>query len=211
MKRRIRWLAPRLFAAAAIALAIGLMWHWRALFEPAAIEAMLADHPWAPIAFVAAHIVISLTFVPRTVLAIAAGLLWGLWWGTFWAMVGAMAGAWAGFGLVRLIGGERLRFLHIPALTPWLDRLERGGWRAVWAIRLLPLPHTPVNYAFGLTPISWSAYSWGSLLGIIPSTVIAVAAGAAGGQALGGTTTGWIVPAAVGGGALVVSLLLTRL
>jgi len=153
-------------------------------------------------------VVVSLAFIPRTVMAIAAGLLFGLWFGLLWAVIGGMAGAWAGFGLVRALGGERLRFLHLPRLTPWLDRLERGGWRAVWAIRLLPLPHTPVNYAFGLTGISWRDYSIGSALGILPSTVIAVAAGAAGGHAL--TGGGWIVPSLVGLGGLAASVALSR-
>jgi uncharacterized membrane protein YdjX (TVP38/TMEM64 family) len=206
MRRRILWVAPRLVAVALLAASVAAMWHWRALFDPQAIQALLANHPWAPIAFIAAHVLISLAFVPRTVMAIAAGLVFGLWWGILWATVGAMAGAWAGFGLVRLLGGERLRFLHLPVLTPWLGRLERGGWLAVWAVRLLPLPHTPVNYAFGLTPISWSAYSWGSLLGILPSTVIAVAAGAAGAAG----SSNWLMPALVGVAALAISILLRR-
>jgi hypothetical protein len=145
MIAHVRWLAPRVFAAAVIALAIGFMWRHRAWFEPEAIEAMLADHPWAPAAFIAAHVVVSLCFIPRTVMALAAGLVFGMWWGLLWTVIGAMAGAWAGFGLVRLLGGERLRFLNLPRLTPWLDRIERGGWRAVWGIRLL-LPHTPVRH-----------------------------------------------------------------
>jgi uncharacterized membrane protein YdjX (TVP38/TMEM64 family) len=209
MIAHVRWLAPRVFAAAVIALAIGFMWRHRAWFEPEAIEAMLADHPWAPAAFIAAHVVVSLCFIPRTVMALAAGLVFGMWWGLLWTVIGAMAGAWAGFGLVRLLGGERLRFLNLPRLTPWLDRIERGGWRAVWGIRLL-LPHTPVNYAFGLTGISWSAYSIGSFLGILPASVVAVAIGAAGGRALGNSPTSWIVPVLVGAGGLIASLLVPR-
>ena len=211
MSRRIRWLVPRLVALGLLAAALAAGWHWRALLiQPGAVEALLENHPWAPLAFLGAHVVISLAFVPRTVLALAAGMVFGLWWGTLWAVLGAMLGALAGFGLVRLFGGERLRFLHLPTLTPWLARLERGGWRAVWAIRLLPLPATPVNYAFGLTPISWSAYSIGTLLGILPSTVIVVAWGAAGRQALSGAAEGWIWPAVIGVAGLIASFLLSR-
>jgi uncharacterized membrane protein YdjX (TVP38/TMEM64 family) len=211
MIARARWAAPRLFAATVILIAVYVMWLYRAWFEPTAIEAMLKNHPWAPAAFVAGHVVISLCFVPRTAFAIAAGLVFGLWWGLVWTMVGAMAGALAGFGLVRLLGGERLRFLHLPRLTPWLDRIERGGFRAVWTIRLLPLPHTPVNYAFGLTGISWGAYSGGSFLGLLPWTAFAVSVGAAGGKALGGGASNWLVPALVGVAGLAASILLPRI
>ncbi|HLY55521.1 MAG TPA: VTT domain-containing protein [Stellaceae bacterium] len=209
MRQRIRWLAPRLFAAIVILVAIAAMWHEREWFDPTFIEGLLKNHPWAPAAFVAVHVVFSLIFIPRTVLAIAGGLVFGLWWGLVWSTVGAMAGALAGFGLVRALGRERLGFLHLPQLTPFLGRIERGGWRAVWAIRLPPLPHTPVNYAFGLTGISWGAYTFGTFLGILPSTAFAVAVGAAGSKAIQGDA--WILPTAIGAAGFAISMLLPRL
>lgn len=207
-----RWLALRLLAAALVAAALAALWTQRAWFAPETLQALLADRPWAPAAFLALHVAASLTFVPRTPLAVAAGLVFGLWWGIAWATLGSMLGAWAGFGLARLLGGRILGFVRLPLLDSLVERLEAGGWRAVWAIRLMPImPHTPVNYAFGLTGIGWSAYSLGTLFGTLPSIVVAVSLGAAGQGALGGGAASWLFPLLIGAAALALATLLPRL
>src|SRR5262249_13924179 len=57
-------------------LAVGAIaaWRWRTLLDPAAISATIASYPIAPLGFLAVHIAASLLFVPRTLLAIVAGL-----------------------------------------------------------------------------------------------------------------------------------------
>jgi uncharacterized membrane protein YdjX (TVP38/TMEM64 family) len=180
----------------------------RAQLQPAAIQALLVDNAWAPVAFVLAHIVVSLVFIPRTIMAVAAGLVFGLWAGIALTTIGAMAGSIAGFALVRYLhrgifalDGER----GLAWLALLKKRLDDGGWRGVALIRLVPiLPHTPVNYAFGLTRVSMVDYLWGTLLGLLPMTVFWVDVGAA------GTQVSWIEPTLVGLASLVASLLLPR-
>src|SRR5205085_2811693 len=65
-------------------------WYWRAVLDPAAITAALAAYPAAPLGFLALHPVASLMFVPRTLLAIVAGLLFGVGWGIIWAASGSV-------------------------------------------------------------------------------------------------------------------------
>lgn len=199
--------------AALIAALIGgaALWRWRSLFAPEELRALLAAHRWAPLGYLALHIVASLIFVPRLVLAIAAGVIFGLGWGTFWATLGGVLGGYAGFLLARLIGHA------LPGLDPGdrvaslLRRAERGGWRAVWMIRLLPLPASAVNYAFGLTRIGWLAYGVGTGLGVLPSTIMAASLGAAGRHAIGGETGQLLVPLIVGIAGLGLSMLIPRL
>jgi uncharacterized membrane protein YdjX (TVP38/TMEM64 family) len=180
-------------------------------FQPSRIQAFLTDNPWAPLAFVIAHIAVSLVFVPRTVMSVAAGLVFGLWGGIWWSTVGAMAGALTGFVLARYVLGDFFPFDRQRWLAALKQRLERGGWRAVAFVRLVPiLPHTPVNYAFGLTDISVSAYLVGSFVGLLPTTVLWVDVGAAGGQIMDGSVN-WVEPTLVGLGALAASLLLPKL
>jgi len=205
-----RWVGFRLFAILAIGIGVAVMWDHRSWFDQAAITAMLQDHPWAPLAFIAVHIVVSLVFIPRTVMALVAGALWGLWWGSLWTVIGSMAGSVAGFALARALGGQSFQFSRLPKLGPIMARMERGGWLAVLSVRLLPLPHTPVNYAFGLTNISWSAYLFGSLLGVLPSAILFVAIGATGSQALGGGSVNWIVPLGVVAACLMILMIIRR-
>ena len=144
-----------------------------------------------PLAFVVAHSLASLTFVPRTVMAVVAGLLFGMWEGILWAMTGAMAGALTGFWLARYVAADLVVVEDIPRLGPLLRRAEKDGWRLVLISRLVPvLPHSLVNYALGLTQLSSIAYIVGTALGVLPTTLIFVDLGVTGRHALGGGQ-GW--------------------
>jgi uncharacterized membrane protein YdjX (TVP38/TMEM64 family) len=139
-----------------------------------------------------------------------AGALFGLWWGALWSMTGAMAGAAAGFLIARYINSGLLVPEDIPRVGPWLERAERGGWKAVAILRLVPIPHPITNYALGLTRLRFASYLWGSLLGLVPSTFAYVDLGLGGRNAASGLG-GWITPIAWGVGLLAASALLSRL
>jgi hypothetical protein len=99
----------------------------------------------------------------------------------------------------------------MPRLGPVLLRAERGGWRAVAALRLVPvIPHSLANYALGLTRLRIGPYALGSLLGQLPMTVAYADFGAAGSSALAGKA-GWLAPTLIGLAALALSLALPRL
>ena len=200
-------------------VAIGLLgagaaaaWHWRGVFDPLAVTALLAGQPLAPLGFIALHVVASLFFVPRTLLAVAAGLMFGGWWGPVWAALGSLAGAVAGYLTARYVYSGFVRRADPTRLQMLLVRADNGGWRMVAMVRLLPLiPHSLTNYAFGLTRVSLGAYVIGSLLGQLPLTIAYADLGAAGGQAiLGGA--GWhmglLWPTLIGLGTLGLSLLI---
>ena len=177
------------------------------VLDPIAITAAIDRYPVAPLGFLAVHIAASLLFVPRTLLAIVAGLLFGMGWGIVWAALGSVAGAVAGFLVARyinsgLIDAEHARRAHR------CERVERGGWRAVAVLRLIPvMPHSLTNYALGLTALPLAAYAFGSLLGQLPMTIAYVDLGAAGGRLmLGGAS--WVEPTLIGLAALSLSLLI---
>ena len=130
-------------------------------FQPAELNAVIGANKLAPLIFVAVTVVASLVFVPRTVLAVAAGLLFGLWWGLLWTMLGSAISAVLGFLLARYVNNGLVDAATLPRLAPVLKAAEQGGWRIVALIRLLPLPHAAVNYALGLTRLKLAAYTIG--------------------------------------------------
>jgi uncharacterized membrane protein YdjX (TVP38/TMEM64 family) len=199
-----------LLAAALVAGTLVVLLNWHAL-DATALHAMIARYPAAPAVFLMVHVAASLLFVPRTMLAVAAGLMFGLWWGIVWAAAGSVIGAVAGFWVARYVNGGLIDLENSPRIGPVLRRAESGGWRAVAALRLVPvLPHSLANYALGLTRLPVGAYALGSLLGQLPMTVASVEFGAAGGSALAGKAN-WLEPTLIGLAALAVSVLLTRL
>jgi uncharacterized membrane protein YdjX (TVP38/TMEM64 family) len=177
------------------------------VFDPIAITTTIGRYPAAPLGFLAAHIAASLVFIPRTLLAIVAGLLFGTGWGIVWAELGSVAGAAAGFLLARYVSSGWIEFQRgsrVGALSKWV---ERGGWRAVALLRMIPImPHSVASYGLGLTALPLGAYAFGSLIGQLPLTIAYVELGAAGERLLAGGT-GWIEPTLIGFAALSLSLL----
>ncbi len=198
-------LAGRVILLAAIVAGIAIAGTHRDALQPAAIEAALSHSAAAPVVYLAAHVVASLLFIPRALVAAAAGLMFGLWWGLIWATIGSVLGSAAGFLVARYINSGLIELEALPRLGPYFLRAERGGWPVVALIRLLPIMnHGFVNYALGLTKVSFGAYLLGSFLGQIPSTVAFVEFGAAGGRAASGQA-GWLMPTLIGLAALAVA------
>jgi uncharacterized membrane protein YdjX (TVP38/TMEM64 family) len=197
--------AARLVVLGLLAIGAASVWRWRAVLDPTTITAAIDRYPAAPLGFLAVQIAASLLFIPRTLLAIVAGLLFGIGWGIVWAALGSVAGAVAGFLVARYINSGLIDLRRLGSLA---DKIERGGWRAVAMLRLIPvIPHSLANYALGLTRLSLGAYALGSLLGQLPMTVAYVDLGAAGERLmLGGAS--WVEPTFIGLAALVLSMLI---
>lgn len=194
--------AGQLAVLALLAIGTAFAWHWRGDLDPAMLTLTIGRYPLAPLVFVAAHILASLLFIPRTLLAVAAGLLFGMWWGTFWAAIGSLLGAIVGFLVARYLNSGLIDLDARSGVRPVLDRVERGGWRMVAVLRLIPvMPHSLANYGLGLTGLPLWAYALGSLIGQLPMTIAYVEFGAAGQRLmLGGT--GWLAPTLIGAAAL---------
>lgn len=183
----------------------------RGALGPAEIKNAIGGAPLAPLIFVLAHIVASLIFVPRTLLAVVAGLLFGAIGGFIWAMVGSTLGAVAGFLLARYVNSGLIDPESLPRLGPLLLRAEAGGWRAVALVRLIPvIPHPVTNYGLGLTRLSLASYTLGTLVGQIPMTVAYVEFGTAGDRLLS-SGANWLLPTLIGLAVVLASILLPRL
>lgn len=170
----------------------------RGAVSPAQIKEQIADAPMAPLLYVLAHMVASLVFVPRTFLAVAAGLMFGTVGGFLWATIGSTFGAIAGFILARYVNSGLIEPESMPKLGPLLVKAETGGWRAVAALRLIPVIPQPVtNYGLGLTQLSLWNYTLGTIVGSIPMTIAYVEFGAAGDEMLSGSAH-WLAPTLIG-------------
>jgi len=133
--------------------------------------------------FVAIYAASTLLVFPKGALSIAAGLIYGFWPAFAIVLVAAMLGAVVAFGLGRVLGRdavERMAGAHLLRLDALI---ARHGVAAIVLVRLIPLiPFTIVNYASGLTSISFRAYTMGTLIGMLPGTAAYVALGAYGRQ-----------------------------
>ena len=132
---------------------------------------------WAAIAYIGLFTLLPAFFFPVAVLALAGGLLFGLFWGSIYTFAGAVLNCSVMFFLARYVGRKKAEQLIQKKLSPlWQSRLQSlnssGGFALLVILRLIPaVPYNLINYAFGLTSISYGTYILGSAIGIIPGTL----------------------------------------
>ncbi|MGH3716351.1 MAG: TVP38/TMEM64 family protein, partial [Micromonosporaceae bacterium] len=125
----------------------------------------------APVVAVVAAAVLVVGLVPRTFLAAVAGLVFGPVTGAAYVVLGATAGALVAFGLGRWLGRD---FVAVQRRLARLDGwLSNRGLLGVVTVRLLPIaPFGLTSYAFGTSGVALGAYLLGTVLGMLPTTVV---------------------------------------
>jgi uncharacterized membrane protein YdjX (TVP38/TMEM64 family) len=128
---------------------------------------------WGPIVYILLFAIGPSFLVPGAVMTIAGGLAFGALWGALWSLVGAYLGCLIAFGAGRFLGrsfverviGERLRAMG--------QKLARNGFYVILYLRLVPvIPYNALNLLAGASPIGFRDYFWGSVIGMIPGTIL---------------------------------------
>jgi uncharacterized membrane protein YdjX (TVP38/TMEM64 family) len=134
--------------------------------------------PWLPLAFLAAHIVVTVLPFPRTAFTLAAGLLFGPVLGVALAVVASTASAVIAVELVRAAGWQLSRLVRHAAVETVDTRLRERGWVAVLSLRLIPVvPFAPLNYAVGASAVRVLPYTLATVAGVLPGTAAVVILG----------------------------------
>ena len=134
--------------------------------------------PWFPLAFLAAHIVVTVFPFPRTAFTLAAGLLFGPYLGIPLAVVASTASAVIALLLVRAAGWQLSRLVRHPRVDSLDARLRERGWPAVMSMRMIPaVPFSVANYASGASAVGLLAYTLATFVGLMPGTAAVVILG----------------------------------
>ncbi len=135
---------------------------------------------WLPRVIIGLMILHTLVPVPAEILAFAAGMALGPFWGVVTIWVGAMWGAYFGFFLARTFGPPLLRRLVALQRLEHIQRhIKPMDIPILLAVRLVPvLSFNMLNFALGLTRITWWRFTWTTGVGIVPVTVLVVVFGA---------------------------------
>ncbi|MBI3691796.1 MAG: TVP38/TMEM64 family protein, partial [Mycolicibacterium aromaticivorans] len=130
---------------------------------------------WFPLAFFAAHIVVTVFPFPRTAFTLAAGLLFGPALGVGIAVVASALSALLALLAVRALGWQFSKLVSHPALESVDARLRARGWQAIFSLRMIPaVPFSVLNYAAGASAVRVMPYLWATLAGLIPGTTAVV-------------------------------------
>ncbi|MFC1705937.1 TVP38/TMEM64 family protein [Planctomycetota bacterium] len=173
--------------------------------------------PWGPPVLTAAYILACVLFLPGSVLTLAAGFLFGLGTGVVVVIAGSNVGAWASFLIGRTVGrgwieektARNQRFRAID------QAVRNEGLKIVFLTRLSPvLPFNLLNFGFGATGVSFRDYALGSVVGMLPGTVMYVYLGSAAqslARVLAGEVTGGLTLTLLKGFGLVATIVVTVL
>ncbi len=134
--------------------------------------------PWLPLAFLAAHIVVTVLPFPRTAFTLAAGLLFGPVLGVTLAVAASTASAVIALVLVRAAGWQLSGLVRHQAVETLDTRLRDRGRVAVMSLRLIPaVPFAVLNYAVGASAVRVLPYTLATVAGLLPGTAAVVILG----------------------------------
>jgi len=137
---------------------------------------------WGPVALAVFYVVACVFFLPGSVLTLGAGFLFPFWIGLLAAWVGANLGAAAAFLIGRTVARDWVarKVETSPKFAAIDEAVGKEGFKIVFLLRLSPaFPFNLLNYALGLTKVSFGAYAGASLIGMLPGAMMYVYLGSA--------------------------------
>lgn len=132
--------------------------------------------PWAPLLFILAYVLASVTLAPAFLLTFAAGAVYGLLRGTLLVYVGAVLGSSAVFAIASPLARSRpLRWLdRDPRVAAVRAAVAGQGTWVMFLLRLSPVvPFVLLNYALALSGVRYRDFLVASV-GMLPAIVMYV-------------------------------------
>jgi uncharacterized membrane protein YdjX (TVP38/TMEM64 family) len=135
-------------------------------------DTVRASGPWAPILCILLNALFTILILPTTLVCILIALLFGVARGLPICLAGLGLGMAGSFLISRYLVHDWLerRIGDTKLYRRLEENMQRDGWKLVLFSRMLPVnPFSFLNYAYGLTSISFGRYILASLVGIIPN------------------------------------------
>lgn len=177
---------PFIMAVAAVAVVAYLFIHHQQnclqcsvskAFTPEVIKHYIGGFgPWAIVVYVLLYAVNTISLLPPiAIMSLSAGFLFGPVWGLVALTLGSFLGTSATFFISRFFGGKFVDKIVKGKGAEFQEKLGRNGFAVILPIRLIGFPPWElVNYASGLSKISYKNYISATMIGIMPAIVIQV-------------------------------------
>ena len=138
---------------------------------------IIAASSWAPLLFILTYTIRPIIFFPALWLSILAGAFFGLTNGFIYTSIGATLSAILAYAIGRWFNPNK-RIPDTDELTGWRSVLQNNPFESTLFLRLSFLPFDPISYLAGILKIKLLPYILGTILGIIPGTLLYVSIGA---------------------------------
>lgn len=133
---------------------------------------------WAPFVFIMLY-TITTFFLPSTPFMIIAGVIFGLKIGLVYVIIGGTISSISLFQISRYLGKnwveDILQKRYFSHLGEYNKRLESGAIFDLVLFRLMPImPFNVLNILMGVSRIKIGEYIIGTILGLLPSSILSV-------------------------------------
>ena len=158
----------------------------------------------APVIYILIYSLAPVLFLPGLPITIVGGIVFGPFWGVVYAITGATVGASLAFLVARYVARD---WVSSKLTGPKWEKLDsevaQHGWKVVAFTRLIPaFPFNLLNYAFGLTKVSFVSYAVTSFFCMLPACIAFIVFS----SSLLGLITGKVSPAALLGIGLIAAV-----
>src|SRR5438093_12488996 len=155
-----RWKLAGIILVVALLIAAAKYFDAQHLLQRA-LEWIASLGAWGPVLFTLIYIVACVLFLPGSVLTLGAGIVFGVARGSVVVSFSATLGAVAAFLVGRYLARDWVarKIEKSPRFKAIDEAVAREGWKIVGLTRLSPVfPFNLLNYAFGLTRVSFREY-----------------------------------------------------
>ncbi len=127
----------------------------------------------APAIYILIYSLAPVLFLPGLPITIVGGIVFGPFWGVVYTITGATIGASLAFLVARYGARDWISAKLTGAKWEKLDsEVAQHGWKVVAFTRLIPaFPFNLLNYAFGLTKVSFFQYAVTSFICMLPGCI----------------------------------------
>lgn len=142
--------------------------------EPEKLRALFASFGIAaPLIYIAFYTFAPALMLPGLPISIAGATVFGPFWGVVYTIIGATMGACVAFLIARYGARDWVARRLVGSRWNRLDsETAENGWKAVAFTRLIPLfPFNLLNFAFGLTKITFLHYAVATFIFMLPGTI----------------------------------------
>jgi uncharacterized membrane protein YdjX (TVP38/TMEM64 family) len=128
---------------------------------------------WGPLIYLTVWTLAPPLSLPGLPITLAGGLLFGPFWGVIYTIIGATLGAALAFLMARYLARDWVEAKLAGTKLMVLDeKVSQEGWKVVAFIRLIPIfPYFLVNFAFGLTRITFWSFTIATFIFMLPLTI----------------------------------------
>jgi uncharacterized membrane protein YdjX (TVP38/TMEM64 family)/Fe-S oxidoreductase len=138
------------------------------------LQALVASYgALGPAIYILIYALAPVLFLPGLPITIVGGIVFGPVWGVVYAITGATIGASLAFLVARYVARDWVAAkLSGPKWQKLDSEVAQHGWKVVAFTRLIPaFPFNLLNYAFGLTKVSFVQYVVASFICMLPACI----------------------------------------